>query len=58
LYRINLDPDVTPKPKYNFLRHAGAMYALSQYERTFPSAQTMQTLERAAFFLWSGRHFS
>ena len=51
LYRINMDPDVTPKPKYNFLRHAGTMYALSQYEHAYPNAQTVQTLERAALFL-------
>jgi hypothetical protein len=51
VYRINLNPEVTPKPKYNFLRHAGAMYALSQYENAYPNAKTVQTLERAALFL-------
>ncbi|MBW2410744.1 MAG: hypothetical protein JRF72_13165, partial [Deltaproteobacteria bacterium] len=34
LYRINLDPEATVTPKYNFLRHAGAIYALGQYELT------------------------
>ena len=29
-YRVHLDPEVTPAPKYNILRHAGAMYALGQ----------------------------
>jgi len=28
VYRVNLDPGVTPEPKYNMLRHAGAIYAL------------------------------
>jgi hypothetical protein len=51
VYRINLNPEVKPKPKYNFLRHAGAMYALAQYARAYPNPQTDQILERAAIFL-------
>jgi hypothetical protein len=51
LYRINLNPEVTVKPKYNFLRHAGAMYALCQYEGAYPYAVTLQTMKRAALFL-------
>ncbi len=51
LYRINLDPEATVAPKYNFLRHAGAIYALGQYELAYPDAATLQTMKRAAHFL-------
>ncbi len=51
LYRINLNPEATVKPKYNFLRHAGAMYALCQYEDAYPDTATLQTMKRAALFL-------
>lgn len=30
LYRVNLNPKVEVKPKYNFLRHAGTIYALDR----------------------------
>jgi hypothetical protein len=51
LYRINLNPDAGLKRKYNFLRHAGAIYALGQYEKTYPSKLTLETINRAAYFL-------
>jgi hypothetical protein len=51
LYRINLNPETTLKPKYNFLRHAGAIYALGQYEAAYPDTATLQTMKRAALFL-------
>lgn len=51
VYRINLDPKFPPKPKYNLLRHAGAIYALAQYERRFPRPDAREALARAAGFL-------
>ena len=51
LYRVNLNPNVKPKPKYNFLRHAGSIYALADYDRNHPDPSTLNTLERASGFL-------
>jgi len=51
VYRINLNPDVTPEPKYNFLRHSGTIYALSQYEKAYPDPDALQIIYRAALFL-------
>lgn len=51
LYRINLNPDVTPEPKYNFLRHSGTIYALCQYEKAYPDPDALQIIDRAALFL-------
>ena len=51
LYRVNLNPDVTPEPKYNFLRHSGTIYALSEYTKIYPNPAAPQIIERAAIFL-------
>lgn len=51
LYRVNLNPNVRPKPKYNFLRHAGSIYALADYDRNHPDSSTLNTLERATGYL-------
>ena len=51
VYRINLDPRVTPKPKYNVLRHAGTMYALAVYHEHYPDDRTRNALVRAGRFL-------
>lgn len=51
VYRINLNPKVKPKRKYNMLRHAGTMYALAMYEQKYPNAKTLDTLVRASQFL-------
>jgi hypothetical protein len=51
VYRINLNPDVTPKAKYNFLRHAGTIYALTQYSQAYPLVDTLPTTARAVVFL-------
>ena len=50
-YRINLDPEAKLKRKYNFLRHAGSIYALGQYEKSYPGTNTLETINRAAYFL-------
>ncbi|MGD8762638.1 MAG: hypothetical protein PVG87_10060 [Desulfobacteraceae bacterium] len=51
LYRVNLNPNLRPKPKYNFLRHAGSIYALADYDREHPGSSTLNTLERATGYL-------
>ena len=51
LYRINVNPAIQPKPKYNLLRHAGAIYALAFYDQTYPQHLTQNTLKRATDFL-------
>lgn len=51
LYRVNLNPAIRPKPRYNFLRHAGAIYALADYERDHPQAVTREALKRAVAYL-------
>jgi hypothetical protein len=51
LYRINVNPAIRLKPKYNLLRHAGAIYALAFYDQTVPQQLTQDTLKRATDFL-------
>ena len=48
VYRINVNPAIKPKPQYNWLRHAGAIYSLALYDHAYPQAQTQSTLKRAA----------
>ncbi len=50
-YRINIDPAVTIRPRYNVLRHAGAMYALATHCAAQPDLRTIEKLGRAARFL-------
>ncbi len=47
VYRVHLD-DPTPLPRDNILRHAGAMYALAQHHRRWPSAEAAAALGRAS----------
>ncbi|MCP3982303.1 MAG: hypothetical protein GY716_23620 [bacterium] len=51
VYRVNPGAAAEPKRRYNMLRHAGAIYALSSYERRYPSASTQDTLRAASDFL-------
>ena len=51
LYRVNLNPNIRSIPKYNFLRHAGSIYALADYDRNHPDSLTLNTLERATGYL-------
>jgi len=56
IYRINLDPTVEVKPKYNILRHAGAVYALAMYAgqsnyKNVRDKNVRDALERSARFL-------
>ncbi len=50
-YRIDLDSKRKPHRKYNVLRHAGAMYALSMSYRRKPDPAVAAALTRAAEFL-------
>jgi hypothetical protein len=46
-----VNPAIKPKPRYNWLRHAGTIYALALYDQAYPQASTRSTLDRAAEFL-------
>jgi hypothetical protein len=50
-YRVNTHPAVTPAPRYNMLRHAGAIYALAQYEVFAPAEPTRAAIRRAVDYL-------
>ena len=50
-YRINTNPDTPIKPRYNLLRHAGAIYAMASYLQSYPQASTRDALIRASAFL-------
>jgi hypothetical protein len=50
IYLINLDPEAKLERRYNFLRHAGAIYALEQYEKSYPGTNTQEAIKRAAYF--------
>ncbi len=51
VYRISTNPKITPKPAYNVLRHAGAIYALAMYEQRRPDKKTRDAIARAVGFL-------
>jgi len=51
VYRVNLDPDVTPEPKYNMLRHAGTIYALGMAQQWRADRSIEAAMVRAAGFL-------
>lgn len=51
LYRVNLDPAVKIKPKYNTLRHAGSVYALAMYLGRNSDGNVRNALLRSARFL-------
>ena len=53
VYRRHLDPKITPRPSYNVLRHAGAIYALAAYQKVHPKAEVAACLGRATSHLWS-----
>ena len=51
VYRVNLNPEIKPEPRYNMLRHAGAMVALAMVEQRWPSPRTRDALVRAGHYL-------
>ncbi len=50
-YRINLNPAIKVKEKYNILRHAGAMYAMSLYYQLHPDNNIRSAVKRAGKYL-------
>lgn len=50
-YRINMDPTVKIKDKYNLLRHAGAIYAMAMYYEMYPDEGVARAIERAGRYL-------
>ncbi len=48
VYRIHLDPAVEAKPKYNIVRHAGAIYALGMIDQYQPNPAVREVMVRAA----------
>ena len=50
-YRINMDPTIKVKDKYNILRHAGTIYAMSMYYEKHPDANIRSAIERAGKYL-------
>lgn len=51
VYRLNTNPKIKIKPKYNILRHAGTIYALCSYQQLFPHCDTPAATQRAGEFL-------
>ena len=47
VYRINIDPDVKVKPRYNWLRHAGTLYALSDYYHLSENPELVPLIEKS-----------
>jgi len=50
-YRINMDPMVKVKDKYNILRHAGTIYAMSMYHERHPDENMRSAIERSGRYL-------
>ena len=50
-YRLNLDPRVAVKPKYNLVRHAGAIYALARYSAVAENNAARAVVSKASEFL-------
>lgn len=51
VYRVNLDPSVEIKPRYNLLRHAGTIYSLANWELETRSGKAKEVLKRASTWL-------
>ena len=50
-YRINLNPKIKLKEKYNILRHAGAIYAMGMCYELQPDVKIKLAIERAGKYL-------
>ena len=51
IYRLNTNPDVKLKPRYNIIRHAGAVYSLGMAYEYDPQPEVLDALLRAGAFL-------
>ncbi len=47
VYRINIDPTITVRPRYNWLRHAGTLYALAAYYELTKRPEIVPVIEKA-----------
>ncbi len=52
-YRINMNPAINVKEKYNILRHAGAMYAMSKCYQLHPDDNMRAAVKRAGKYIRS-----
>lgn len=50
-YRINMDPTIKVNTKYNILRHAGTIYAMSMYYEGHPDENMWAAIERTGRYL-------
>jgi len=50
-YRINMDPTVAVTARYNILRHAGTIYAMSSHHPLQPDDDMLSAIERAGTYL-------
>lgn len=50
-YRINTDPTVTVKKRYNILRHGGTIYAMTMHYEYFPDEAMLSAIKRAGKYL-------
>lgn len=51
VYLVNMNPQVTVKPSYNMLRHAGAIYALGLANTVVPDPDAVAVMERSTKFM-------
>lgn len=51
LYRINLNPAIVVPQRYNILRHAAAIYAMSMHYQLQPDTKVKSAMERAGRYL-------
>jgi len=50
-YRVNMDPAVKVKKKYNILRHGGTIYAMCMHHERRPGPDMRSAIERAGRYL-------
>jgi hypothetical protein len=50
-YRINTDPSVKVKQRYNILRHGGTIYAISMHYEHYPDEAMLSAMKRAGRYL-------
>ena len=50
-YRINTDPTVKVKKRYNILRHGGTIYAMSMHYERYPDEAMLLAIKRACKYL-------
>lgn len=50
-YRVNIDPTVEVKPRYNMVRHAGTIYSLVDYYHWKNDQQVLDAVNRALGFM-------